>query len=293
MQPLLAYAARHLEEDLSLAVLARRAGLSPYHLQRVFADAVGETPKQLTLRLRLERAAVLLNSRRDTVLDIAVACGFESHEVFTRAFRRRFGTTPQQFRRRVPPRPAQDTQVHAQLISQIGPCIGLFHKTDPSETPPMTYSIQKKNLDPQPVLVVRRRVKRSEIAATIGGVLPHVFLYAQKNGITINGFPLTRYLETGPGMVTMEPGMRVTAGATHPPAEDPEVRVDTLPGGAVAFTTHYGPYDKLTEGYAAVETWIEEQGLTRAGAPWEAYCTDPGDFPDPKDWKTEIYWPVK
>ena len=56
MQLVLAYAARHLDEDVSLSALADQAGLSPAHLQRVFAAAVGETPKQLTLRLRLARA---------------------------------------------------------------------------------------------------------------------------------------------------------------------------------------------------------------------------------------------
>src|ERR1700748_2119604 len=57
VQPLVAYAARNPEEDLSLAALAGRARLSAYHLHRLFAAAVGETPKQLTSRLRLGRAA--------------------------------------------------------------------------------------------------------------------------------------------------------------------------------------------------------------------------------------------
>ncbi|MGB7309618.1 MAG: AraC family transcriptional regulator, partial [Candidatus Acidiferrales bacterium] len=53
MQPVLAYAAAHLDEDVSLAALARQAKLSAFHLQRIFSATVGETPKQLTLRLRL------------------------------------------------------------------------------------------------------------------------------------------------------------------------------------------------------------------------------------------------
>ncbi len=55
---------------------------------------VGETPKQYTLRLRLERAVARLITSGDAVLDIALALGLNSHEVFTRAFRRRFGCTP-------------------------------------------------------------------------------------------------------------------------------------------------------------------------------------------------------
>ncbi len=57
-------------------------------------------------------------------------------------------------------------------------------------------------------------------------------------------------------------------------------------------TTHSGPYDKLSEAHAAVQQWIDAEGLTAAGAPWEIYTTDPADFPDPKDWKTEVFWPV-
>ena len=63
----------------------------------------------------------------------------------------------------------------------------------------MPYSITKKELPPQPVLIVRRRVKRSEIAATIGEALPHIFVYAQQNGIALAGLPFTRYVEMGPG----------------------------------------------------------------------------------------------
>ena len=75
-------------------------------------------------------------------------------------------------------------------------------------------------------------------------------------------------------------------------ASEADVRADTLPGGFVATTTHAGSYDKLNEAHAAVQQWIEAQGLTPAGAPWESYTTDPADYPDPKDWKTEIFWPV-
>jgi transcriptional regulator GlxA family with amidase domain len=84
IQPLLAFAAGHLDEDLSLTALAGKSGLSPFHLHRVFSAAAGETPKEFTLRLRLDRAAVLLLTTTDSVLDVALACGFASHEVFCR-----------------------------------------------------------------------------------------------------------------------------------------------------------------------------------------------------------------
>ena len=155
----------------------------------------------------------------------------------------------------------------------------------------MAYSISKKQISEQPVLVVRRRIKPSEVAAALGAALGQVFQYAQQNGIAFAGQPFTRYIEWGPGIWTIEAGLPVTAEVKHSP--EGEVRAEVLPGGLVATSTHSGPYDKLSEAHAAVQQWMEAQSLLSAGAPWEVYVTDPADYPDPKDWKTEIFWPVQ
>ena len=295
VQPVIAFAAAHLDEDLSLGALAGQAGLSAFHLHRVFSAAAGETPKQFTLRLRLARASAMLLTTGDSVLDIALECGFQSHEAFCRAFRRRFRVTPSVYRTRgfVGGIELDEAREHAGVVDSVAPCIGLFHnhRDGGSQKNHMAYSITKKEIAEQPVLVVRRRIKPSEVAATLGEVLGYVFTHAQQNGIALAGQPLTRYVEWGPGMWTIEAGMPVTAHFCESPLES-EVRSATLPGGLVATTTHTGAYDKLNEAHAAVQQWIEAEGLTPAGAPWESYTTDPADYPDPKDWKTEIYWPV-
>ena len=76
------------------------------------------------------------------------------------------------------------------------------------------------------------------------------------------------------------------------PVGEGDVVADMLPGGLVATTMHEGPYDRLTDAHAAIQQWVEEQGLKAAGAPWESYVTDPGECPDPKDWQTEVIWPL-
>jgi AraC family transcriptional regulator len=293
IQPVLAYTTGHLDEDVSLATLARHVGLSVYHLQRAFSAAAGESPKQFTLRLRLGRAAAMLLTRDDSVLDVALSCGFQSHEVFCRAFRRRFGMSPSAYRQRgfVGCTGASVALEHAASIEQAGPCIGFYHINEQTRSD-MTYSITKREISPQPMLIVRRRVKRSEIAPTIAQSLHTIFLCAQKNGIALTGPPFARYPESSVGFVTIEPGVRVAAAIPDFPGES-DVLHESLPGGMVAFTTHSGPYEQLTEAHAAMEAWIEAEGLTQAGSPWESYITDPGDHPDPKDWKTEIYWPVR
>ncbi|MGA2880221.1 MAG: helix-turn-helix domain-containing protein [Bryobacteraceae bacterium] len=295
VQPVIAFAAAHLDEDLSLEALADQAGLSAFHLHRVFSAAAGETPKQFTLRLRLARASAMLLTTADSVLDIALECGFQSHEAFCRAFRRRFGMTPSVYRTRgfAGGIEADEAMEHAGIVDRVAPCIGLFHhhRDGGSQTNNMAYSITKKEIPAQPVLVVRRRVKPSEVASTLAEVLGYVFTHAQQNGIALAGQPLTRYVEWGPGLWTIEAGMPVTAHCCESPVEA-EVRTGTLPGGLVATTTHTGSYDKLNEAHAAVQQWMEAEGLTAAGAPWESYTTDPADYPDPKDWKTDIFWPV-
>jgi len=291
IQPVLAFAAAHLDEDLSLTALAGRAGLSPFHLHRVFSAVAGETPKQFTLRLRLERAAILLLTGEQSVLNVALSCGFQSHEAFCRAFRRRFGMSPGAYRARgfAGKTGALQEEQHAAVVTRVGPCIRLFHSQRSYTDKAMDYSVTTKELSPQPVLVVRRRVKPSGIAATLAEVLGLVFQCAQRTGAALVGPPLARYLEWGPGLITIEAGMPISA----PVPGDGEVAADTLPGGMVAMTTHAGPYDKLTEAHAAIQVWIEAQGLVAAGAPWESYVTDPADYPDPQDWKTEIFWPIK
>ena len=298
MQRVLSYVATHLDGDVSLKALAKRSGFSAFHLHRVFSSMVGETPRQLTFRLRLTRAAVVLLTTEDSVLDVALSCGFRSHEAFCRAFRRRFGMTPRAYRERgfAQDVTASETRAHAALINEVAPCVGLYRMSQeilPEENA-MTYSITRKELSPQPVLVVRCRVTRSEIAKTIGEVLPRIFAYAQQHGIALAGLPFTRYSEMSHGLMTMEPGMRIAAPAAAPAqaADESGVVMDALPGGPAATTLHQGPYDTLSEAYAAIERWIEAEGLTAGGAPWESYLTDPGEYPNPQDWKTEVVWPI-
>src|SRR5687767_7750026 len=80
-------------------VMARKACFSRRQFHRLTLDVIGETPAAHQRRVRLDRAAWLLLTTRATVLDAALETGWESHEVFTRAFRAQFGTTPSAFRK--------------------------------------------------------------------------------------------------------------------------------------------------------------------------------------------------
>jgi AraC family transcriptional regulator len=89
-----------LEQDLSLLTLARAAGVSPHHFHRVFKRSTGESLKlkAYTQRLRVEHAALALVLQEASILEVALSCGFQCHETFSRAFKRHFGTTPREYR---------------------------------------------------------------------------------------------------------------------------------------------------------------------------------------------------
>ncbi len=91
----------NLDQPLTLDMLAGVAGFSPFHFHRIFKTLVGETLGEYIQRARLEKAANWLAARPDqTVLEIAIGCGFTSAAIFSRAFRSRFGASPSQFRRK-------------------------------------------------------------------------------------------------------------------------------------------------------------------------------------------------
>ncbi len=83
-----------LDEDVPLEELAAAACYSMFHFHRLFRGVTGETVREQSRRLRLERAAHRLVQSDDDILPIALAAGYESHEAFTRAFKARFGETP-------------------------------------------------------------------------------------------------------------------------------------------------------------------------------------------------------
>jgi transcriptional regulator GlxA family with amidase domain len=90
----------HLDDELSLSVLADQAGMSERSFSRHYADATGQTPARAIERLRVEAARRLLSESRTPVKRIAQRCGFGSEETMRRSFLRLLAVTPQDYRSR-------------------------------------------------------------------------------------------------------------------------------------------------------------------------------------------------
>jgi AraC family transcriptional regulator len=78
----------------SLAEAAGAACLSPYHFQRSFRAAFGQTPHDFTTERRLAHARRLLASAAVRATEAAVAAGYDSYSAFHAAYVRRYAETP-------------------------------------------------------------------------------------------------------------------------------------------------------------------------------------------------------
>ena len=94
------YARAHLGESLSVAELAEVACMSPSWFARAFRAAVGVAVYAWVREARLERARELLTGTGLGVAEVAARTGFADQSHLTRAFRRRYGTTPARVRGR-------------------------------------------------------------------------------------------------------------------------------------------------------------------------------------------------
>lgn len=95
-----AWMAEHLASDLTVAVLAARAGMSERSFMRHYREQTGLTPARAVEQMRVEAARRLLSATQLPVKRIAARCGFGSEETLRRSLMRAIAVTPQAYRER-------------------------------------------------------------------------------------------------------------------------------------------------------------------------------------------------
>jgi AraC-like DNA-binding protein len=94
------YLLTHFDQKVSITTAATLLGMSESKFMRYFRTVTGETFVSYVTRLRLERAAMLLEGSQLSIGDIAASVGFSDQSYFDRVFRRNFGKTPRDLRRK-------------------------------------------------------------------------------------------------------------------------------------------------------------------------------------------------
>ncbi len=90
---------RDYREKMSLSELAGSVNVSPCHFCRTFKQLAGKTATDYINGVRLEKSILLLKQNNLNITEIALECGFDSVNYFSRLFRRNYHISPTEYRR--------------------------------------------------------------------------------------------------------------------------------------------------------------------------------------------------
>jgi AraC family transcriptional regulator len=278
--PILSHIQTHLDDDLSLETLARLAGHSPFHLHRVFRSAVGETIKAYTLRLRLERAAYSLVIQKGSILEIALGLGFNTHETFTRAFKRHFGVTPQAYRE----------FMAGHLRAEAGDSARQILNQHASRY--QLSSLRVRQLNPIPVIFIQHLGPYVDVDVTL---FDQLIDWATRRNLYTGSNLLIGIGHDAPS-VTAPDQLRFDAclQVTRPVRPDGRIGFQVIPEGHYAGATYVGPYGPTMEAaYVEIFQGLQTlQGYQVIGLPAiEIYRTTRIN-PDYEMNETDIFLPV-
>ena len=98
LMKVLAYANKHIHEEIDMDHLASVACITKYYLIRRFKQEFGLTPMHYIIKKKIERSQLLLLTSDKTVKEVAYSIGFNDHSYFIRQFKKIVGTTPLAYR---------------------------------------------------------------------------------------------------------------------------------------------------------------------------------------------------
>ncbi|MHB8883844.1 MAG: helix-turn-helix domain-containing protein [Methylovirgula sp.] len=121
------YIEAHLDKAITLADLARAAGLTPMHFAAQFRAATGRRPHEYLLRCRIALAMELLADSNERLVDVALSTGFQTQAHFTTVFKRFAGTTPHRWRHEARKRLPQNDLCRGERVSTMSRQLGRDH----------------------------------------------------------------------------------------------------------------------------------------------------------------------
>ena len=144
------------------------------------------------------------------------------------------------------------------------------------------YSIKTVQMQPKSICSIRRTMSLKDFNEAFGALCAEM----EKNRVRPAGPFLSVYHdeEFNPESTDIE------VGAVVAETEAPCVR--TLDPGLCCMATHVGPYDDFSPCYAALSEWIEREGYTVSGPPFELYLKGYESGAAPEEFVTEIYMPI-
>lgn len=246
----------HLDDALTVDRLSAVAAFSKFHFHRQFSALFGLGVYRYVQLMRLRRASHQLAYRQHlSIIEIALTSGYDSHEAFSRAFKKVVGQTPSEFRQQ-----PQWEAWHAvyQPLTQVRT---LHMKPD------LNADQVKLVVFPETKVAVREH--RGDPRA-IGDSIREVIAWRKQNHLGPSVSATFNILYDNPSDTPPEDfRLDICVATDRPIAENPYGMVaKTIPGGRCAVLRHVGSEDKLFQavGYLYA-TWLPSSG------------EEPRDFP--------------
>jgi AraC family transcriptional regulator len=288
-----AYIDVHLSETLDGDLLADQAAMSRFHFQRVFRAYFGTTVAGYVTWRRLRRACELLAADPASVLDVAVAAGYDSAQSLAKAMRRELDTTPTAVRAGAEPgwqrlfdrRGAQRIAANDEPLSpqfvEIGEVCALAAMGQGAEGGSMHGAAERAFAELVPA--IQAAALKVHVRSWIGILIEEPQGPDDENARLLAGAVFDGTL-SGDGAPGEQP--RCFLGGT--------LAWHRLPAGRYAVFTHLGTYRRLHLTWTAIyRDWLPATGYAlRDAPPFEHYLTDPLTTA-PKKLRADIYIPLQ
>ena len=98
MNQVIEYIEENINESLTVQAISKEFHMSEFHFSRIFKILAGYSIKQYIQGRKLTLVAEKLKNTDCTITMAAMDCGYQSSEVFSRAFRKQFGISPSTYR---------------------------------------------------------------------------------------------------------------------------------------------------------------------------------------------------
>jgi len=269
----LVYLHDHLGEEMKLEDLASIACLSAYHFHKIIRAYLREPLGSYIIRVRIETAASLLLYSGESITDIAYRIGYDTPAAFTKAFQKRFGTSPSDYRQN-----KGSLKIEHFQLSNLN-----FRM--------MNLKPRIREIKSIPVVYVHCIGDYNQV----GPAWEKLASFMKKNKLFSFGTDFIGVSYDDPSITETEK-LRYDACASVKKELKPEGEVGykVLEGGLFAIFRHTGPYAGLSQTYDQIYlNWLPASGYElRDYPPLEFYLNDP-DSTKPENLKTDIHIPVK
>ncbi|EHQ29138.1 AraC family transcriptional regulator [Mucilaginibacter paludis] len=271
----------HLDEDLTLEMVAAAACYSPFHFHRVFSVVTKETLNAYITRRRLEKAASVLMRKKEVGLtEIYLKYGFNSNSSFTRTFKKFYGLSPMQFRNNCPDKFSKIRQADSKNGQKIVAFDKYICNMDHKQWMEMNASIEVKEM-PQLQMAYIAHVGHDNLA----GTFERLMRWARPKGLMDwSGLKMaTIYHDsfkiTAPDKVRMSSCMLLQ----EPVQTDGEIATLTINKGKFIVGRFEMTNVDFEKAWTGMFIWLHENGYkTTDRNPFELYHNDYRKHPENK-----------